>query len=50
LILNCYRLARWYGQNPEVFLQMTVNEVRLHLQRTEQLAVLMQQAATPDGD
>jgi plasmid maintenance system antidote protein VapI len=37
-VLDCYRLARWYGQSPEVFLNMTFSEVRLHMQRSMQLA------------
>jgi hypothetical protein len=41
LILDCYRLARWYHQNPEVFLAMTYGEVHLHVRRTLQLAEIM---------
>jgi hypothetical protein len=40
MILDCYRLAKHYGQSPEHFLAMPVSEVRLHLYRTIQLAKL----------
>jgi len=48
IVLDCYRLARWYHQIPDVFLKMPLSEVRLHLFRTIQLAKIMQQAN--DGD
>jgi hypothetical protein len=41
VILDCYRLARFYHQSPELFLAMSVSEVRLHLARTMELARLM---------
>jgi hypothetical protein len=47
VILDCYRLARWYHQNPEVFLSMTEGEVRLHMRRTLQLADILRREATP---
>jgi hypothetical protein len=47
MILDCYRLARWYHQNPEDFLALPLSEVRLHMLRTSQLAKLMRAA---DGD
>jgi hypothetical protein len=50
LILDCYRLARWYHQNPEVFLSMTVGDVRLHMQRTLQLANLLQRESSSDAE
>jgi hypothetical protein len=49
LILDAYRLARYYYQNPEVFLAMTVGEIRLHMQRTHQLAREMSREQS-DGD
>ena len=48
LILDCYRLSRWYHQNPDVFLAMTVGEVRLHMRRTLQLAEMMRRET--DGE
>jgi hypothetical protein len=37
MILDCYRLARWYHVSPEIFLAMPVSEVTLHVRRTAQL-------------
>jgi hypothetical protein len=37
-VLDCYRLARFYHQNPEVFLALPLSEVRMHMRRTSQLA------------
>jgi len=37
IILDSYRLARWYHVSPEVFLAMPLSEVRLHLSRTAEL-------------
>jgi hypothetical protein len=37
MVLDCYRLAKYYAQSPTVFLDMSVGEVRLHLYRTIQL-------------
>jgi hypothetical protein len=41
LILDCYRLARWYHTSPEVFLTMPLNDIHLHMYRTMQLMALM---------
>jgi hypothetical protein len=41
-------LAKFYGQPPEVFLSMTVGEVRLHWSRTSQL-LAQQQAEEEDA-
>jgi hypothetical protein len=37
MILDCYRLAQFYHQHPDVFLNMTLEEVKLHAYRTAQL-------------
>jgi hypothetical protein len=37
MILDCYRLAEFYHQHPDVFLNMTIEEVKLHAFRTAQL-------------
>ena len=37
IILDSYRLARWYHVSPEVFLAMPLSEVRLHMERTAEL-------------
>jgi hypothetical protein len=50
IILNCYRLARFYHQPPDVFLSMTVGEVQLHLQRTIQLANIMAKEQSSAND
>jgi len=41
IILDCYRLAKYYGVSPEVFLAMPIDDVQLHLYRTIQLAKMM---------
>jgi hypothetical protein len=37
-VLDCYRLADFYHISPTVFLEMPASEVRLHLERTIELA------------
>jgi hypothetical protein len=37
IILDCYRLAAHYHIDPRIFLEMSINEVSLHLRRTAQL-------------
>ena len=44
LVLDCYRLARWYHQSPEVFLDLPLDEVRVHMSRTLRLADLMRRS------
>jgi hypothetical protein len=41
MILDCYRLAKYYATTPEAFLNMPISEVQLHLYRTIQLANVM---------
>jgi len=50
LILDCYRLARFYQCSPEVFLNMPFGEVHLHLYRTIQLTRIMQREAEEARD
>jgi len=38
VVLDCYRLARWYQQSPDVFLSMPLSHVKLHMYRSLQLA------------
>lgn len=45
LVLDCYRLARWYHQNPETFLAMPLSDVALHRHRTAQLVRLARKEA-----
>src|SRR5262249_31009909 len=49
LVLDCYRLSRWFAQNPEVFLAMPLSNVRMHIHYAAELARLQQQAAA-DSD
>lgn len=37
IVLEAYRLADWYKQNPEVFLNMPMSDIQLHRYRTYQL-------------
>jgi hypothetical protein len=45
IVLDCYRLARWYYQAPDVFLNMPLGEVQMHLRRTIELAKIMRREA-----
>jgi hypothetical protein len=37
IILDCYRLAKHFHVSPEVFLNMPLSEVRIHLSRAAEL-------------
>lgn len=37
-VIDCYRLARFYHVSPLIFLEMGMSEVRIHLERTIDLA------------
>jgi hypothetical protein len=37
-VIDCYRLADFFHVSPTVFLEMPMSEVRLHLERTIELA------------
>jgi hypothetical protein len=50
LILDAYRLARFYHQSPDHFLAMTLSEIQLHLGRTIQLTRIMRAEASSDDD
>jgi hypothetical protein len=39
-VIECYRLADHYKQNPEVFLTIPLSAVQLHIHRTVQLMQL----------
>jgi hypothetical protein len=43
MIIDCYRLAKYYGISPMIFLDMTFSEVAMHLRRTAQLARAQQE-------
>jgi hypothetical protein len=50
LVLDCYRLARWYHQSPEVFLNLPLDEVETHMLRTIELAEIMRRTQSIDDD
>jgi hypothetical protein len=50
LILDCYRLARFYHTSPDAFLSMPLGDVQLHLYRTIQLTRIMQREAEAQED
>ena len=49
IILDCYRLAKYYATSPSVFLSMPITEVQLHLFRTIQLANVMRREQEENG-
>jgi hypothetical protein len=51
LVLDCYRLARFFHQSPVVFLEMPLSEVHMHLEKTIELATIInRENSTPDED
>lgn len=49
VVLDCYRLADRYHQNPDVFLAMPISAVRQHLSFTIMLIEAQRAAASKDG-
>jgi hypothetical protein len=49
VIIDCYRLAKYYSTSPEVFLAMPIGDVKTHLERTIELANLMRRESEADG-
>ncbi len=49
LILNCYRLADRFHQDPTIFLEMPISQVDRHIYWTVEL-IKAQRAAQPDDD
>lgn len=47
-VLDCYRLARFYHVSPTVFLEMGMTEVRVHLERTIDLAHMINRENSSD--
>jgi len=37
MVLDCYRLAKYYGRNPTEFLSMRTSEIRRHIEWTAKL-------------
>jgi hypothetical protein len=50
LILNCYRLAEHYHQNPEVFTEMSLSRLDIHIYYTGQLIALREAARQRDSN
>ena len=48
IILDCYRLARWYHVSPEIFLNMTMSDIALHMHRTAQCDRAQQAVGSDD--
>jgi hypothetical protein len=48
VVLDCYWLAKWYGQNPEIFLNLRCSDVRRHMLRTSQLSERMERDRADD--
>jgi hypothetical protein len=48
VILDCYQLARFYHVSPEVFLNMPLSEVLLHLVRSNEMAARQRQQTSDD--
>jgi hypothetical protein len=46
LILDCYRMAKYYGRNPREFLAMPVYEIMRHVAWT----IKLEQTLRPDDD
>lgn len=50
-VTDCYRLAKFYGTLPTIWLEMPLSEVRTHLERTIELKNIMdREGATSDDD
>lgn len=50
LILDCYRLARWFHQNPDLYLEMPLSRVQMHLHYAVKLHRVQQRAGAADAD
>lgn len=50
LILNCYRLAQRFHQNPDVFLSMPVSDIDRHIRYTVMLIDLREAAQRDEDD
>jgi hypothetical protein len=48
-VIDCYRLARFYHVSPLIFLEMGLSEVRIHLERTVELANIINRENSDDG-
>ena len=50
LVLDCYRLADRYHQNPDVFLSMPLSLTRQHIEFTIKLIEAQRKAAAENDD
>jgi hypothetical protein len=48
VILDCYRLAKFYSRNPKEFLEMPISQIGRHLSWTAKLVDLMKPAEEDD--
>jgi hypothetical protein len=49
LVLDCYRLAKYYSRNPSEFLSMPMSEIRRHMARTAKLEELLRPVDDDDA-
>ena len=50
IILNCYRLADRFHQNPDVFLDMPLSQINRHIHYTIKLIEAQRKARRRDDD
>jgi hypothetical protein len=50
IVLDCYQLAKFYHISPEVFLNMPLSDVHLHLVRSHEMDLRRQQQAASDDE
>jgi hypothetical protein len=50
IVLNCYRLAKFYGRNPDEFLGLPLSEIGHHMMWTDRLIETLTPQTSPDGD
>jgi hypothetical protein len=50
LILNCYRLADRFHQNPEIFLDMPLSRIEQHVHYTVKLTRMQSEARKREED
>lgn len=49
LVLDCYRLAKFYSRNPQEFLDMSISQVGRHLVWTAKLVEAMRPEEEDDS-
>jgi hypothetical protein len=50
IILDCYQLAHFYHISPEVFLNMPLSDVYMHLVRSQEMNRRRQQQTSSDDE